>query len=233
MKETHGKKITHEMKGTNLKKRWNGLLAFALVLTMMFGSSLTVLAAGSTPATTALTTDGTPKGVIIDTAGAPTRPNTTNNNSNTKHGTEEQENQGETQQDEAGSGSEHEHSFKWIVTLEPTEKTDGVSSHICLGCGYVDETQPVSNAMAVVKKIIDAIRDAGEGETVVIEQNVLFCYTAKIMDELSKRPDVSIQTVYTDENGVTRSFTIPAGAAPTDGELFYGFTYLGNLYGWD
>lgn len=59
------------------------------------------------------------------------------------------------------------------------------------------------------------------------------CYTRRMMEELAKRPDVSLKTTFTDTDGSRKSFTIPAGQAPADSELFYGFTYLGNLYGWN
>lgn len=107
-----------------------------------------------------------------------------------------------------------------------------MSEYVC-SCGLKDGSQPISAASAGVKQIVHSIRNAAEGEKIVIHQDTLFCYTAKIINELLKRPDVSLQMIYTDKDGVTRSFTIPAGGAPTDGEQFYGFTYLGNLYGWD
>ena len=54
-----------------------------------------------------------------------------------------------------------------------------------------------------------------------------------MMEELAKRPDVSLKTTYVDEEGNLRSFTIPAGQAPVEDDLFYGFVYLGNRYGWE
>lgn len=226
------------MKETNFKKRCKGLLALIMSFTMLFGSSIGVCASGNVGAR--LTTQQQSRNGYYDTAGqfivngqVTTPPAKTEQKDNQqKNANVVQEDTEQQAVSEAAAPTTHEHSFSWVVTVEPTENSDGLSEYIC-SCGLKDGSQPISAASAGVKQIVDSIRNAAEGEKIVLHQDTIFCYTAKIMKELLKRPDVSIQTIYTDKDGVTRSFTIPAGEAPTDGELFYGFTYLGNLYGWD
>ena len=128
----------------------------------------------------------------------------------------------------------HAHSLSWVETVEPSETTDGLMEYKC-SCGYVEERSVISGSMAFVKNLVRQIETAPENGTVEIKTEYYTCYTAYIMDALKKRPDVSLKTTYKDydKDGSIKTFTIPAGKAPDDKELFYGFTYLGNLYGWD
>lgn len=127
---------------------------------------------------------------------------------------------------------EHTHDFQWVTTIEPTETSNGLSEYKC-SCGSVDGSQPISAATASVNNIVSSIRNAKDGETIVLEQDKIFCYTAYMMSELGKKQNASLKTIFTDKDGVKKSFTIPSGNVPADGEMFYGFTYLGNLYGWE
>lgn len=122
----------------------------------------------------------------------------------------------------------HEHSFQWVETLEATLESDGLMQHRC-ECGAVDDEYRISASLVYFHKYCGAIQNA------VVEWNSdpFRCYTRRMMEELAKRPDVSLKTTFTDTDGSRKSFTIPAGQAPADSELFYGFTYLGNLYGWN
>ena len=133
---------------------------------------------------------------------------------------------------DSGSSYKHEHYFEWVETIEPTETSDGLMEHKC-ACGAVDDSYVISRAMAFVKNIVKMIQEAPENGTVEITTDYYTCYTSYILKELIKRPDVSLKTTYKDKDGNVRTFTIPAGQAPTDGAQFYGFTYLGNLYGWN
>lgn len=128
--------------------------------------------------------------------------------------------------------SAHVHSLSWVETVEPSETTDGLMEYKC-SCGYVEEKSVISGSMSFVKNIVRQIETASGNGTVEIKTECYTCYTAYIMNALKKRPDVSLKTSYKDKDGSIKTFTIPAGKAPDDGELFYGFTYLGNLYGWD
>lgn len=137
-----------------------------------------------------------------------------------------------TDSNQSGTGSSHEHYYQWEETLEATATSDGLLENIC-ECGVVNGRVVVPGAMACFKEFCEKIQNAPEGSTV--EWNPLHdrCYTRRMMEELEKRPDVTLNTVYTEPDGSIKSFTIPAGGAPADSELFYGFTYLGNLYGWN
>lgn len=138
------------------------------------------------------------------------------------------------QNPQPGTGQEntHSHDFNWQTVIEPTLNSDGLSQLRC-HCGAIEATQPISGATAYVSTVRDGIENAPQSGLVEIKTEQYRCYTAKIMKTLRERPDVSLKTTFLDEDGIWKSFTIPAGQAPADEELFYGFTYLGNLYGWN
>lgn len=116
---------------------------------------------------------------------------------------------------------------------EPTETDDGLEEYRCAECGKTEASQPIPAAMYYVKNLIESIENAPENGIVENETGVFRCYTQRTMKALRDRPDVSLKTTFTDEEGNRKSFTIPAGQALDDGEQFYGYTYLGNLYGWE
>lgn len=126
----------------------------------------------------------------------------------------------------------HEHSFQWVETLETTLESDGLMQHRC-ECGAVDDEYPISASLVYFHEYCGAIQNAPQNAVVEWNSDPFRCYTRRMMEELAKRPDVSLKTTFTDTDGSRKSFTIPAGQAPADSELFYGFTYLGNLYGWN
>lgn len=128
----------------------------------------------------------------------------------------------------------HEHSYSWVTVQEASTGQDGIEEYRC-SCGAVAERNVIPAGMAMVKDLVRQIETAPENSTVEIKTEYFTCYTAYIMNALKKRPDVSLKTTFKDydKDGSIKTFTIPAGKAPDDGELFYGFTYLGNLYGWD
>ena len=130
------------------------------------------------------------------------------------------------------SAASHEHSFQWVETLEATLESDGLMQHRC-ECGAVDDEYPISASLVYFHKYCGAIQNAPQNALVEWNSDPFRCYTRRMMEELAKRPDVSLKTTFTDTDGSRKSFTIPAGQAPADSELFYGFTYLGNLYGWN
>lgn len=277
------------MERKEMKKRAKGLLALLLAFIMMFGTSLTVFAAGTTyeldcdngtapqlrgatvnagdrieltgsgflkvvingntefdksPATVGLPNAGSfwyklESGpykasvkivkdtntnnfyfftVTLTTPGSGSATNNTGSKSKKK--------------DSTGTGYSHEHYFQWVESIEPTEEHDGLMEFKC-ACGAVDDSYVMSGSMAFVKKVVKLIQTAPQNGTVDITTKNYSCYTAWIIEELAKRPDVSLKTTYTDAEGNVKTFTIPAGQAPTDGAEFYGFTYLGNKYGWN
>lgn len=124
----------------------------------------------------------------------------------------------------------HTHSYEWITTLEPTATTDGLCEYRC-ECGSVTASQPVSYATVLVKNILSDIQNAPENGTVTLNYDGLRCLSKKMVETLLSRPDVTLVVQFTDKD-ITRQFTIPAGQAPTDGADWYGYYYLGALYGW-
>lgn len=126
----------------------------------------------------------------------------------------------------------HEHSFQWVETLQATLESDGLMQHRC-ECGAVDDEYRISASLVYFHEYCAAIQNAPQNAVVEWNSDPFRCYTRRMMEELAKRPDVSLKTIFTDTDGSRKSFTIPAGQAPADSELFYGFTYLGNLYGWN
>ena len=138
----------------------------------------------------------------------------------------------EESRDTAPPAEVHEHAFSWVESVAPTANSDGLSEYKC-SCGLVESSQPISCGVAFTQEFNDLIRNAPENGIVENQPEMFRCYTKKMMEELAKRPDVSLKTTYVDEEGNLRSFTIPAGQAPVEDDLFYGFVYLGNRYGWE
>ena len=132
--------------------------------------------------------------------------------------------------EENGSGDIHEHNFNWKLTVEPTETTDGRYDYLC-ECGYAEGSQPVSFLKVIVDNIIKSIESAPAEGTVVIENKFLRCLTDEMMDALIKRPDVSLEVRFTDQE-VPYKFVIPAGQYPEEKSEWYGYYYLGSIYGW-
>ena len=125
----------------------------------------------------------------------------------------------------------HTHNFQWIVTKQPTEKTDGCTALMCEGCGQVEATQPISYFNNITNNVMKEIKDAPNNGTITIEDEFLRCFSNEMVEELLARPDLTVVVNFTDK-GVNYSFTIPAGKAPTDGQEWYGYYYLGSVYGW-
>lgn len=124
----------------------------------------------------------------------------------------------------------HTHNYNWVTVLEPTATSDGRAEYRC-DCGSVAATQTISVMHAIVDNVLTGIADAPEGGTLVIEDPILRCLSAKMVEALLARPDLTLTIKFTDD-GVDRMVTIPAGKAPTDGQAYYGYYYLGALYGW-
>lgn len=59
----------------------------------------------------------------------------------------------------------------------------------------------------------------------------MMCYNQAILNKLAERGDVSLKTTFT-YNGITYSFTIPAGSDYSNLEdaKYYGFMYLYNAF---
>lgn len=128
------------------------------------------------------------------------------------------------------SGGTHTHSLRWEIVQEPTETVAGRSEYRC-ECGHVEAVQPISFFGAIIKRIIKSIEEAPQNGTVVVENKFLRCLTDEIMEALHKRSDVNLEVKFS-EQGVNYHFLIPATAAPTEEEEWFGYFYLGGRYGW-
>lgn len=125
---------------------------------------------------------------------------------------------------------EHVHRYEWVTTIEPTEAADGRCEYRC-ECGSVTASQVIPYLSVLVDKIISDIQNAPQNGTVTISYESLRCLSKKMVETLLARPDVTLVVQFTDK-GKSHQFTIPAGQAPTDGADWYGYYYLGALYGW-
>lgn len=125
----------------------------------------------------------------------------------------------------------HTHNFQWTVIEEATEKVDGLTALMCEGCGQIEATQSISLYNNVIYNVTKDIKNAPENGTVIIENEFLRCFSDEMVEDILARPDVTVIVNFTDK-GVNYSFTIPAGKAPTDGQEWYGYYYLGSVYGW-
>ena len=129
------------------------------------------------------------------------------------------------------SQNSHSHNFQWTVIKEATEKTDGCTALMCEGCGRIEAKQPISFFNNIIYNVREEIKNAPENGTVTIDNEFLRCFSDEMVEELLARPDVTVVVNFTDKD-VNYSFTIPAGKAPTDGQEWYGYYYLGSVYGW-
>lgn len=125
----------------------------------------------------------------------------------------------------------HSHNYQWTVIKEATEKTDGCTALMCEGCGRIEAKQPISFFNNIIYNVREEIKNAPENGTVTIDNEFLRCFSDEMVEELLARPDVTVVVNFTDKD-VNYSFTIPAGKAPTDGQEWYGYYYLGSVYGW-
>lgn len=246
------------MEKKELKLRLRGLLALVLAFGMMFGTSMTVLAASYTTGSNLENVPlfyggdevfyGSGEMIYVDNqkvaGGYSGRADRyyfqgesgkqyrfTKKEGNAYYFTSVQPTQPVTTDENIISGN-HKHSFQWIETLEPTLQNDGLMQYKC-ECGAVDDQYIIPGALAYFRMYCAAIQNAPQNGTVEWNPYNFRCYTRRMMEELAKRPDVTLKTTYTEADGTVKSFTIPAGQAPSDSEQFYGFTYLGNLYGWN
>lgn len=90
-----------------------------------------------------------------------------------------------------------------------------------------------TSAQELVNELFHYINTAEAGSTIEFTgKPIMMCYSQAILDKLAARGDVSLKTTFT-YNGVTESFTIPAGSDYSNLEAarYYGFKYLSNAFG--
>ncbi|MBQ9989588.1 MAG: hypothetical protein IJP31_01395 [Lachnospiraceae bacterium] len=83
----------------------------------------------------------------------------------------------------------------------------------------------------VIGNVMQEIGAVEANGVITIEDPYLRCLSDEMVEALLARPDVTAIIRFTDK-GVDYELTIPAGKAPTDGQEWYGYYYLGSLYGW-
>ena len=211
-----------------LRKRLKGLLALSLAFYLMFGNGIQVLAAvyENHLVTEEQKFQSGGENVLVVTSGDATiNPNPGNTPQNPPT-----DPNGNQEAAKASSGGTHTHSLRWEIVQEPTETVDGRSEYRC-ECGHVEAAQPISFFGAIIKRIIKSIEEAPQNGTVVVENKFLRCLTDEIMEALHKRSDVNLEVKFS-EQGVNYHFLIPATAAPTEEEEWFGYFYLGGRYGW-
>lgn len=139
-----------------------------------------------------------------------------------------------------------EHSFSWVEEQEATATEDAIYVNRCSNCGIVigSRREPGTAAgkfqQEIQEKIssaVSAIEAGGNGsagtKTVVIDTGIWTCFNQKVLDELAKHPNVSLEIHYSYKN-VRYVLMIPAGAdleAIRREDGFYGFRYLDSIFG--
>lgn len=139
-----------------------------------------------------------------------------------------------------------EHSFSWVEEQEATATEDAIYVNRCGNCGIVigSRREPGTAAgkfqQEIQEKIssaVSAIEAGGNGsagtKTVVIDTGIWTCFNQKVLDELAKHPNVSLEIHYSYKN-VRYVLVIPAGAdleAIRREDGFYGFRYLDSIFG--
>ena len=139
-----------------------------------------------------------------------------------------------------------EHSFSWVEEQEATATEDAIYVNLCSNCGIVigSRREPGTAAgkfqQEIQEKINSAVSaiEAGDNgsagtKTVVIDTGIWTCFNQKVLDELAKHPNVSLEIHYSYKN-VRYVLVIPAGAdleAIRREDGFYGFRYLDSIFG--
>ena len=131
------------------------------------------------------------------------------------------------------SAVQHEHSFDWEVVREATPVSDGEMACVCSECGAVSQRLPLSGYVAFNWDLAEKIRNAQPGAAVSVQTSMWVSLYAISLDELAKRPDVSVVIDFRYQ-GVNYQVTIPAGAdiaALKDENGYAGFLFIGTKYG--
>lgn len=204
-----------------------GIILWTIIITMLFGRSLTAYAAENNDKTA---------------TAAPVATSSSTPTSTTSPDVDEEDETNEETDDDAKTppryvpaslpkAYSHQHVCTWKITTMPTEEKDGLASYIC-ECGHVEMTQPVSSAYYFIMTTLEAIETAPENGTAIVTPKIYRTYTDKIMEALAARPDVTLKTVYL-EDGIEKGFSLTAADVKAENTKYYGFTYLGNKYGWE
>ncbi len=134
------------------------------------------------------------------------------------------------------SRSTHEHNYEWHESRAATEDADGEMIYVCTICGDVKYREATSAYNVFNAAVMEKIRKAAPGATVVVDTNKWISFHHMIMDMLAERPDVTLKINFLSEGhkGTPMTVTIPAGAdykSLVDKNGFTGFLFLGSKYG--
>lgn len=129
---------------------------------------------------------------------------------------------------------EHQHSFSWIVTTEPTESSDGETAYMCTGCGLTEAVQPISGGVYILNEYKNLLENAPQNGTVYYEAGNLACISDYMLKKYQNCSEVTLVINFTYE-GTDYQLTIPSGTDLTallnDSESFYGYFGLAQALG--
>lgn len=98
----------------------------------------------------------------------------------------------------------------WEVTREATPTEDGEMSYRCPDCGYVEQKVTMSGYTVFIADVCRTIRNVKQGATVEINTDRWMSFHHSVIDQLEKRPDVSVKLIYRYQGKTYETF-IPAG----------------------
>lgn len=135
-----------------------------------------------------------------------------------------------------GGEHAHTHNYEWQESRAATEDTDGEMIYVCTICGDVKYRETISAYNIFNLAVMEKIRKAGQGATVVVDTDKWISFHHMIIDTLAERPDVTLKINFLSEGhkGIPYTVTIPAHAdyvSLVDKNGFTGFLFLGQKYG--
>lgn len=113
-----------------------------------------------------------------------------------------------------------------------TEAKTTKSNDIMAKKNYSTYAYSGTTAQELVRELTNYINTAEAGSIIEFTgKPIMMCYSKTILDKLAERGNVSLKTIFTCD-GVTYSFTIPAGSDYSNLEdaKYYGFMYLCNAF---
>lgn len=156
---------------------------------------------------------------------------------------EEQQDDAKAESEQAGDdeGTEDsgmgpcQHCPSYSIYKEATPQSDAVLKVNCEKCGQHMPYQEVPNSAyaSFLEEAAERIRDAGQGEQVVISTDRWISFDRRVLAQLAEREDVSVLITYRYE-GSDFAVLIPAGMDANglaDENGFCGFRYLASLFG--
>lgn len=131
---------------------------------------------------------------------------------------------------ENGSESGCSHSFEWTEEKAATADKDAILAYKCTKCGKIEEYVNLANSayFSFSFDTADKIRKAPQNGTVTVDTTRWVSFYKNVMEELTKRPDVTLVVKFT-YHGERKIVTITPGtdaAKFIDTNGYTGFLYL-------